>query len=225
MIKIYQCGGHNVGDSITKPLIEHFCQDDVLNCKKEDTGKLLGVGSILSWGVRDGDIIWGSGLISDKILKLPSCKVLALRGKLTAKNVNSSCEVFGDPALLLPLIYNPINIKKEYDVGVVEHYVDKGLYIGEGYRISILQNWKSFVDEILKCKHIISSSLHGCIIPEAYGIPVTWVQLSDKVIGKGFKFRDYLTGTNRVSFSETFDLNLIQKSLLNVLNNEFNTKN
>ncbi len=223
MIRIHQCGGGNIGDMITLPIVEHFLKKKVVNVKNTETGKLLGVGSIISWAVKENDIVWGSGLISDQKIELPPCKVLALRGMLTAENINSDCNVFGDPALLLPFLYNPTNIKKEHKVGVIEHYVDKNLYNGEGHRISVWMKWKEFIDEVLKCEKIVSSSLHGCVIPEAYGIPVEWIELSNKVIGKGFKFRDYLSGTKRTSFSEEFDLKSIQNKLIEVLQNEFNT--
>lgn len=223
MIRIHQCGGGNVGDMLTQPIIEFFIGDKTVNVKSTETNKVLGIGSIISWAVKENDIIWGSGLISDQKIKLPSCKILALRGRLTAQNVNSDCKVFGDPALLLPLMYNPQDIKKEYKLGIIEHYVDKNLYSNDGHRISVWSKWKSFVDEVLKCEKVVSSSLHGCVIADAYGIPVEWVELSNKVIGKGFKFRDYLTGTNRENFSENFDLQSIQTELIKVLQDEFNT--
>jgi pyruvyltransferase len=223
-MKIYQWGGANIGDAITKPIIDYILNINSVVVKKEETNKLIGIGSVLTWAVRENDIIWGSGLIEDKILNLPRHKVIALRGKLTAKNINSDCEVFGDPGLLLPLLYNP-EIEIKHEIGIVEHFIDKGLYVGDGLRINILQNWKTFVDQIKSCKKIISSSLHGIVISEAYGIESEWVKLSDKVIGNGFKFYDYLSGTNRNSFKEKFDVEQIQKNLINVLKHEFNSRN
>ena len=223
-MNIYQWGGTNIGDAITKPIIDHILNINSVVVKKEETNKLIGIGSVLTWAVREKDVIWGSGLIEDKILNLPSHRVIALRGELTAKNINSDCEVFGDPGLLLPLLYNP-KIEIKHEIGIVEHFIDKGLYVGDGLRINILQNWKTFVDEIKSCKKIISSSLHGIVISEAYGIESEWVKLSNKVIGNGFKFYDYLSGTNRNSFQEKFDVEQIQKNLINVLKNEFNTRN
>jgi pyruvyltransferase len=223
-MRIYQWGGVNIGDAITKPIIDHVLNINSTVVKKEETNKLIGIGSVLTWAVRENDVIWGSGLIEDKKINLPKHRVIALRGKLTAKNIDSNCEVFGDPGLLLPLLYNP-KIEIKHEIGIIEHYVDKGLYQGEGLRINILQNWKSFVDQIKSCNKIISSSLHGIVISEAYGIKSDWVELSNKVIGKGFKFHDYLSGTNRTNFSEEFNIESIQNNLINVLKDEFNSRN
>ena len=223
-MNIYQWGGANVGDAITKPIIDHILNVDSTVVKQNVSNKLVGIGSVLTWAVRDDDIIWGSGLIKDVEMKLPTCKILALRGRLTAQKLQVECSTFGDPGLLLPMLYNP-KVEIKHEVGVIEHYVDKGLYKGEGVRINILQNWKKFVDEIKSCERIISSSLHGIVIPEAYGIPCEWVKLSNKVIGDGFKFEDYLSGTNRDNFSQKFDVTQTQNNLIQVLKHEFDTKN
>ena len=48
-------------------------------------------------------------------------------------------------------------------------------------------------EDIDKCDFILSSSLHGIIVADSFNIPNAWIYLTDKVIGKGFKFHDYFS--------------------------------
>lgn len=214
-MKIYQYNHKNVGDNLTKPILEHFLNITIEVVDPWIKNKLLGVGSIIHFAA-ENDIIWGSGLISNNPVQLKNCNILALRGKHSANLLKSDCNVFGDPAVLLPLIYNP-PIEKIHKIGIIEHYVDKGLYIGDGHRIDVLLDWKSFVNELKTCEYIKSSSLHGLILAEAYDIPCEWITLSNNIIGNGFKFRDYLSASNRTEFSQSFDLSAIQNNLLKIL--------
>jgi hypothetical protein len=58
-------------------------------------------------------------------------------------------------------------------------------------------NWQVTVDRIVSCDVLVTSSLHGLIAAEAYGVPVVWVQPSGRLRGGEFKFRDYFEGTDR----------------------------
>src|SRR5690606_13828813 len=46
--------------------------------------------------------------------------------------------------------------------------------------------------EILECKNILSTSLHGLIIAHAYEIPAIWVNMSDKIFDNDIKYSDNL---------------------------------
>lgn len=183
---------------LTKPILEYLGISVELVGRKE-TGKLVAVGSILT-NVKKNDIVWGAGLIRNKPKIAPfGVKFLAVRGPLTRKLIQGAKipEVYGDPALLLPLFYKPKSEKK-YKTGVIPHYIDKKVaIIGENHFIDIQSDWKNVVEEINSCEKIISSSLHGIVIAEAYRIPACWVKFSDNVIGGDFKFHDYLLGTGR----------------------------
>jgi hypothetical protein len=52
-------------------------------------------------------------------------------------------------------------------------------------------NIEEVTDAIYSCKRIVSSSLHGVIVSQAYGIPAIWTKLSNKLSGDGVKFDDY----------------------------------
>lgn len=224
MIKLYQCDGNkNIGDTLTQPIVERILKTQTQKVSQNFCGKLLGIGSIISWALQKNDVVWGSGLIENSIQRIPSCTILALRGKLTAKNINSKCDFFSDPAILLPLIYNP-DIEKQHDIGIIEHYVDVGLYHGKGKKISVTQHWTRFIDDIKSCSFILSSSLHGLILAESYGIPCQRLKLSDKIIGGDFKFNDYLTASNRKEFGYFSDIGKYQNQLIYLLKTYYGSK-
>jgi pyruvyltransferase len=95
-------------------------------------------------------------------------------------------------------------VDKKYEIGIIPHYVDqkhpwvtsKTAVPGVKF-INILGDIDTVVNEILSCDMIISSSLHGVIAADAYGIPSVWVEFSDKVLGNGFKFKDYFMSVGR----------------------------
>lgn len=102
--------------------------------------------------------------------------------------------VFGDPVWLLPRFYRP-QIRKKWALGVVLHLSDladrahvahplpglKRYQIPPGLSAAVhlittatavdVGALKAKVDEILACERIVSQSLHGLVVAEAYGIP------------------------------------------------------
>lgn len=203
-MKLYHYKHHegqgNFGDELSPVLVEHFT-GKVERAEKEDIGKLLAVGSIIAVA-QEGDVIWGSGLIADVQMRLPQVEVLALRGPLTALKCRLPCNVYGDPGLLMPLLFYS-KVDKIYKRGYVPHYVDQEEFkkrtLGKDELfINVLDNWQEVITQILQCKEIVSSSLHGIVLAEAYGIPAIYQpSYTGKIIGGDFKFRDYLLGTGR----------------------------
>lgn len=200
-MKAYWWPAQNFGDTLSPIILEWVLKEKIEYAKRSDTGKILAVGSILV-AIKNDDVVWGSGTNRpDLIIRTPKgAKFLAVRGPLTKSMIRGAevPEVYGDPALLLPLIYRP-EIEKKYETGIVPHYVDKHLVnLRPGQRIIDIQaDWKKVVEGILSCEKIISSSLHGLIAAEAYGIPAAWIKLGNKIRGCEFKFNDYFLGTGR----------------------------
>ena len=201
---------NNFGDILNKYLVEQLSGKTVHQIRSWHYNKphFFVIGSILQ-DVNKYSIVWGSGFISiDSKCKESPKIVRAVRGPLSRKmllNQGIDCpEVYGDPALLMPKIYNPINIDKKYELGIIAHYVDKdSLWIKNNNSKNIkfidiqTSNFTSFIDQIKECKKIISSSLHGIIIADAYDVPSLWVEFSKKVYGDGFKFKDYFASVGR----------------------------
>ena len=78
---------------------------------------------------KPNDIVWGSGIIDGRSIGENPKKIYAVRGPLTRNKLISKGikvpEVYGDPALLFPKIYNPINvIEKSHEFGIIPHYAD-----------------------------------------------------------------------------------------------------
>lgn len=203
----------NFGDALNPRIVEILSKKRVYSYKDVliKRGPVYAViGSILN----DIDVknleIWGSGFISDdgNFKKKPS-KIHAVRGPLTRQRIlelGIECpEVYGDPALLLPLIYTP-KVSKEYVLGVIPHFVDKGNEYIKNLKneypeavliIDIEDQLKNVINNVNRCQYIASSSLHGLIVADAYDIPSLWIELSNNVIGNGFKFRDYMLSVNK----------------------------
>jgi hypothetical protein len=144
--------------------------------------------------------VWGSGIIS-RDAQVAGATFIAVRGPLSRKRLQElgyHCpEVYGDPALLLPLYYHP-KIERKYPLGILPHINDykkvcklyeqhEGVQVIDFNTNDVEQTTK----EILSCQHIISSSLHGVIVAHAYQIPAIQVAFSDKIYGDGVKYHDY----------------------------------
>ena len=77
------------------------------------------------------------------------------------------------------------------------HYVDKNsdliknIDLKDYYLINIEWNPIKIIKELAKCEVIFSSAMHGLIAADSLGIPNQWIQLSDNVYGKNYKFKDY----------------------------------
>ncbi len=199
---------YNFGDDLNVFLLEELTGKKVLKYGEFlhlRKCNILAIGSIVENYSNKDSIIWGSGAIEGEKKIVAPHKVCAVRGPLTQKFLEETGvkvpHVYGDPALLLPLIYNPHNIEKKYKMGIIPHYVDYKLPYVEEFRkehpeilFIDLQNykkWHDIIDQILSCEKIISSSLHGLILSDAYGIPNIRVNFSDKIVGGNFKYDDY----------------------------------
>lgn len=207
---------YNYGDDLNVFLLERLTKKRILkhssyfHFKKSN---YLCIGSIIESHCDKNSIIWGSGaMYGNPNKKYKPKKVCALRGPLTKQYLESfgvKCpDIYGDPALLLPLVYKPLNLEKKYRLGIIPHYVDYNLPLVQQFReqhpevlfINMQEyvDWYEIIDKILSCECIASSSLHGMIISDAYNIPNGQIVFSDKIAGGDFKFRDYCAGVHRV---------------------------
>jgi pyruvyltransferase len=216
------CETSNFGDALNYPFVEYLSGKKVLLSKflpkfilsSEKTNAIIG--SIIQVS-KNNCIIWGAGFISDKNIRVPKPhKIHAVRGPLTRQvflDNNIECpESYGDPALLMPFIYNP-EIKKKYKIGFLPHFVNKNSEYIKCFEnnndclimnILIGQDYKGLINKMLSCEYIVTSSLHGLIFAHSYNIPVLWVKYSVELEGGRFKFDDYLHTVNKQNSNPLF---------------------
>lgn len=161
------------------------------------------IGSVVGNYALPNLTIWGSGFIRPNgTLKARPRAVTAVRGPLTRNRLMElgvDCPaVYGDPALLLPRFVRPRSERGIYKLGIIPHFVERRSPALEVLKarddvliIDICGEIEKVVDDVWSCRMIASSSLHGIICADAYGVPNAWIKLSGRVIGEGFKFRDY----------------------------------
>lgn len=199
----------NLGDYLACIVYEWMLKKYELNKEKavNKSKGIMTVGSIITIGSVDSTV-WGSGLLGvDRIPVLfaksyyRKLDVRAVRGPLTRHVLISAgykCpEIYGDPAILMPCIYNPVSQKKEYEVSVIEHFSKSNQLKREDVHYIDIEtyDYKHFIDEISSSEKVISSSLHGIILAETYGVPAVF--LSDGMESQLFKFWDWYLSTGR----------------------------
>lgn len=158
--------------------------------------------------------VWGTGFIAaegshPKLSKLADAfcrplRVLAVRGELSksrlaAIGVDVSQTVLGDPGLLTSWIYDSHKSTKRYSVGIIPHYIERddprvrelGNSLSESTVIDITGSVENVVQAIRQCDVVLSSSLHGLVIADSYGIPNMHITISGDLTGGSYKFKDY----------------------------------
>lgn len=189
-------GTANFGDLLFPPLLQRF-SDLSSKIVPIEKAKLVGVGSVLqSVPVAWTGFVVGSGkLFEHTNLSKHKAKFLAVRGPLTAKGLKGDL-VLGDPGLLADeLVELPC---KTHKLGLVAHWSDKNLAKRKEFLkydpliIDVAQDPKTVIRQIGQCEKIVTSSLHGAILADAFQIPRRLVYCGrfDKE-GKDFKWRDY----------------------------------
>jgi len=197
----------NFGDFLSKKLMERIVGGNIRIAKINER-KFLCIGSILILA-RTHDVLWGTGMNAKRMdnYHFTDLDIRAVRGPLTRNFIMSrfgiDCpEVYGDPGLLVPYFFpefkKPQNPANEYVI--VPHYKDNDLFPKEEYPNVVYptERWDIVIKKILNSKFVISGSLHGLIIAEAFGIPARYLRVSE--YEPLFKYQDYYLGTNRLDF-------------------------
>lgn len=200
---------------------------EVLDGEARSHPHLLTVGSILRFATSTS-VVWGSGFIcaEDALgatawrggpYEAASPEVLAVRGprsraRLAALGVEAPA-IYGDPVMLMPRLYTAER-EVQHPVGVICHYADANddrlarLRADPRFHfIDIMQfDLLRTVRELLTCERIVSTSLHGLVLADAYRLPARWLRMMVRPGDPNawarehwatFKFEDHLQAVGR----------------------------
>jgi len=206
----------NFGDAINRRIVAQTAGRRV-EWARAESADILAIGSVLAFPgtiqrlhgpMEDHPLIWGSGMLADPgdafagVRVGPRC--LAVRGPLTAAQLPGFDGVLGDAGLLCPHIL-PFEGVRE-GVAYVPHHGQwknpeklEALRAG-GLRIIDVREadpWR-VVAQIAGCELVLSASLHGLVVADAYGVPSIWVAANAWMAREGaFKFQDYFASIGR----------------------------
>ncbi|MGV6826434.1 MAG: polysaccharide pyruvyl transferase family protein [bacterium] len=191
----------NFGDWLSPAICEYLSGRKVVHSelKKAD---LMAVGSLLQrirnrfWHKRIA--IWGSGFIADQASIKVKHQVFATRGPLSAQLLGKKPVAFGDPGLLAAERFGA-GSGKQYRLGLIPHYRDQDEEWFKSQQsttpnskvINVFDPPETVAHQISRCDLVLSSSLHGLVVADAYGVPNDWLSLTDRQRGGTFKYRDY----------------------------------
>lgn len=189
----------NFGDLLGPLIVERMRTSLGLGAPRSRSERLLTVGSIMHLA-RPGDVVWGTG-VNGKIAQqaFPPLDVRAVRGPLTSERLRRAGaevpDVYGDPGLLVPHLWTDDEFGIRRGAGgtvLVPNLHDRDRFPADA--LDPRGDLATCIREIASARLVVSSSLHGVVVAEAYGVPAVLVASPTEPT---FKYEDYYRGTGR----------------------------
>lgn len=195
----------NFGDELSPIIVEKILGKPVIHDNLKSQKKILfSIGSILHYA-RNGDVIWGSGFRENPLLekRFNQLDIRAVRGPRTKNfllQMGITCpEVYGDPAMLIGYLFP--EFKREtpiYDYIIIPNIGEIKGFLPYKNIVLPTEPWDVIIKKILKSRFVISSSLHGLIVAESFGVPARLLKMT--MVEKLLKYQDYYESTGRPNF-------------------------
>ncbi|MET0838260.1 MAG: polysaccharide pyruvyl transferase family protein [Marmoricola sp.] len=202
----------NFGDLLSPWLVERMTGRRVVAAGRKQRHYVT-IGSILGLA-NASSIVWGTGMFGteDATRFAEEATYTAVRGPLSrvrlAKRGIDCPKVYGDPALLVPAYFSP-RVAKTHKYGIVARWSDeqwRDAAVGPDVKLIDLgtSDVEGVIEAMLSCRYIVTGSLHGLVMADAYGIPSAWV-ITGTAEGGAFKFFDYFSTVNKFRNAQHFD--------------------
>ena len=221
------CDATNAGDTsgpdIARKVAQyHFggCIADGLperatTCFGAEEGEcLIVIGSVIVKAKR-GDHVWGTGAWHERDMrdswKHDGAVIHGVRGPGTAGVLNSlylspendalNVPAIGDPGFLVSFTHGYLkDAAAPNGYCFIAHHYDTTVAPANVRTITTHSGWEAMVKSILDCEYIFTSSLHGLIFAESFGVKARWYQAPDGDVAKKegrWKYHDWIKSTPR----------------------------
>ena len=224
MIKVYFWKNRkNFGDLLTSLLLTRFAHVSS-EWSEPEYAELVMAGSVMDKLPDEWEgVIAGAGKLHEKTERhFPNAKILAVRGPLSAKGLKGNFAL-ADAGLLADELV--ATSEKRYNLGVIPHWTDTTLEFDPRFTkfdpkiIRVADDPLDVIREISYCKKVVSSSLHGIILADAFGIPRR-IEIPPRALthahqeGGLFKWKDYSLSIGmelKIGVTQEADRNIIQE--------------
>lgn len=219
MVKLFWWKGKeypNLGDELSRLILQRIYGLNV-QYSSLHSADMISVGSVLGMAFDHEAVpnrtkplhVVGSGIMNHlERQHLPDClRFHSVRGPITRSALGSrdtDSVSYGDPGLLCSNLYTP-NRSQNGKIGLILHHTrmeDSALIERFNHLpIDVLDirtdDYDSFVGQMASCDIVLSESLHGLILADAYQIPNTWLSFGRLHSGGNLKFYDYFASVGR----------------------------
>lgn len=192
--------GDTLGPAIAERLLHYF------GIRDQGTGILHSVGSVLHLAHKSATL-WGTGIRRVDSFPASGVKTLdirAVRGPLTRAAIETNggkCpEVFGDPGLLVPVLFPEFaqfpSPREHSETTVIPNLNDSEDYTALGKVVNPCSPLSEVIAEIRSSSFVTGTSLHAAVLADAYGIPN---RVAIPKSETALKYDDYYEGTGRIN--------------------------
>ena len=166
-------------------------------------------------------IIWGSGVLDEYIDFRKKSEIYCVRGPLTIaylKSKNIIIDKYGEPILLISLLYNE-HMNKKYSIGIacnkeINNETSSDVKLIE-YECNCENEYdvKNIINSINECHQIVTDNYVILVLCHSYNIPVLYINIDDKIS----QILDYAKGI--YSFDYQICLNIDINEVINNIDN------
>lgn len=208
----WHVGRPNFGDDLNPLFFEAVGGRGVRFSRDREEPHFMGIGSILEQANARSTVMGSGFLFPPGPSVSKPARIVSLRGHLSRAAFEGVEDIWlGDPLVVVDVV-RPASAPKRHRYGYVPHVssINEAKAMTPAGMLLIDPSappWQ-VIDQIASCEAIVSQSLHGLVVADAYGIPNLWIAPGAAMAGGRFKFDDYFSTLDqpKIAFRASADL-------------------